>query len=60
MQDDCTPAALCAALSPLLRSPADAVLLGDYVRLHESLRAPAHAAAAAVAELLAPPPGSLG
>jgi len=52
MQDQCTPQALHAALAPLLRARApDPALLAEYARLHDALRAPPHAAAAAVAEL---------
>jgi lipid-A-disaccharide synthase len=54
MQDACTPDALAAALSPLLRERTiDPVLLAEYRRLHLELRRDAsRSAAAAVAELV--------
>jgi lipid-A-disaccharide synthase len=56
MQDDCTPAAIAAALAPALRMrTADADSLAEFRRLHLSLRAqPSQDAAAAIADLLAP------
>jgi len=56
MQDDCTPAAIAAALAPALRArSADADSLAEFGRLHMSLRAqPSHGAGAAIADLLAP------
>jgi lipid A disaccharide synthetase len=56
MQDDCTPAAIAAALAPALRArSADADSLAEFRRLHLSLRAPASQdAGAAIADLLAP------
>ncbi|MFI4968677.1 MAG: lipid-A-disaccharide synthase [Lysobacterales bacterium] len=55
MQDACTPAALTAALLPVLRARvADPGLLAEYRRLHLELRRDAsRSAAAAIAELLA-------
>jgi lipid-A-disaccharide synthase len=53
MQDACTPAELADALLPFLQTrtlPAD--LRSEFRRLHETLRADADAAAAAVAQLL--------
>jgi lipid-A-disaccharide synthase len=54
MQDDCTPQALAAALSPMLRAralPADT--LAEFEHIHESLRGNAkHDAANAIADLL--------
>jgi lipid-A-disaccharide synthase len=56
MQDDCTPAAIAAALAPALRArTADAGSLAEFRRLHLTLRAlPSQDAGAAIAELLAP------
>src|SRR4029079_3039871 len=56
MQDDCTPAAIAAALAPALRArTAEPDLLAEFGRLHMSLRAPpAQDAGAAIADLLAP------
>ncbi len=60
MQDDCTPAALAQTLAPLLRAralPAETLL--EFERIHASLRGDAtHAAAAAIAELLAVEPAT--
>ncbi|HEX3123350.1 MAG TPA: lipid-A-disaccharide synthase [Rhodanobacteraceae bacterium] len=55
MQDACTPAAIAAELAPALRArSADADMLAEFRRLHESLRAsPAQDAGAAIADLLA-------
>jgi lipid-A-disaccharide synthase len=54
MQDDCKPAALAAALLPLLRARAIAPeLLAEFRRIHESLRGDAlHNAAAAIADMI--------
>jgi len=53
MQDECTPTALADALAPYLRERgAPAALIAEFRRVHESLRGPADAAAAAVAEML--------
>jgi lipid-A-disaccharide synthase len=56
MQGDCTPAAIAAALAPVLRArAADADSLAEFGRLHLSLRAqPSRDAGAAIADLLAP------
>ena len=56
MQDDCTPAAIAAALAPGLRArTADADSLAEFGRLHLSLRAqPSQDAGTAIANLLAP------
>jgi lipid-A-disaccharide synthase len=56
MQDACTPAAIAAGLAPALRTrAADADMLAEFRRLHESLRAPpSQDAGAAIADLLAP------
>ena len=55
MQDACTPAALVAALDPLLAEGHDTgALAAEFRRLHLALRAGASdSAAAAIAQLLA-------
>ena len=56
MQSACTPAALAAALAPMLRDRAlPPATSAEFLRLHDSLRGePARDAAAAIAELVTP------